>query len=143
MKYPNFSLSEFIASETAVKKKIDNTPDFEIVGNIDELVSRVLQPLRSAWGKGIKVTSGYRCPALNKLVGGSSTSAHLRGFAADLQPSSGSVDEFISFAVTWLKSNNIPFDQCIKERSGRTQWLHIGLYSSRNEQRRQIKDIVL
>lgn len=142
-RYPNFTLSEFIESDTAKRRKIDNTPDFEEVEHINELISKVLQPLRSAWGKGIRVSSGFRSPALNKAVGGSSTSAHLRGYAADLVPMTGSVEEFSAFAVKWLKDNGIAFDQAIRESSGRTKWLHIGLYNSKGEQRRQVKDINL
>lgn len=140
-RYPNFSLAEFIESDTASKRRIDNTPDFNEVDHINELVSRILQPLRSAWGRPLKVTSGYRCPKLNAAVGGASTSAHLRGYAADIQPATGTVDEFIKFAEKWLRDNGIPFDQSIREKSGRVEWWHIGLYSSTGEQRRQFKAI--
>lgn len=137
--FPNFTLSEFLASDTARRKHIDNFPSWQDVHNLTELVSTIVQPLRSAWGSGIRVTSGYRCPELNKAVGGSATSAHLRGQACDLQPINGQFARFTLFAQEFLTKNGIPFDQLLIESNGRDQWLHIGLYSSKGEQRRQIK----
>ena len=133
----HFSLSEFISSPTAEKRNIDNTPNSEIIGNIQELVDKILEPLRVAWGSGIKVNSGYRCPALNKAVGGSSTSAHTTGWAADLKPTNGKIAEFKSFVMKWLKSSGIMFDQYINEFSGNSQLVHIGLYNRSHQQRKQ------
>ena len=137
--YPNFTLAEFIKSDTATKKHIDNTPTEEVVAHLDELVGTLLQPLRTAYGKPLNITSGYRCPALNKAVGGSATSAHLRGYAADVQCKN--LKGFIAFAENWLKENNIPFDQSIREKSGKTEWWHIGLRNSKGEQRRMFMTI--
>lgn len=81
----HFTLSEFVRSETADLKHIDNTPSQEVVGNLRALCRNVLEPARMAFGEPIYITSGYRCPALNKAVGGKPTSQHLRGEAADLQ----------------------------------------------------------
>ena len=138
-KYKYFELSELIKSETATKKKIDNTPSFEIVDHLNELVKDFLEPLRAAWGKPIRVTSGYRCDALNKAVKGSSTSVHKIGYAADLQ--SGDYEEFRDFVVEWVKKNRIKFDQLIKESDGKTNWIHIGLKNNAGQQRGQIKVI--
>ena len=74
MKY--FTINELTKSATATSKGIDNTPTKEVVGNLTTLVDKVLDPLREAYGKPIKVNSGYRCPKLNKAVGGSATSQH-------------------------------------------------------------------
>lgn len=137
--YPHFSLKELVASDTATKKKIDNTPSFEVVEHLSELTDRLLEPLRMAWGGPVKVTSGYRCEKLNKAVGGVASSAHMRGDAADLQPGDGKIDEFISFTRKWLYNNNIRFDQLIDERSGKTRWMHISLYSSTGTQRGEVK----
>ena len=137
--YPNFSLKELVASDVASRKKIDNTPSFEVVGHLHELVGDLLEPLREAWGGPIKVTSGYRCEKLNKAVGGVASSAHMRGDAADLQPGNGKIDEFISFTRLWLINNHVRFDQLIDERSGRTRWMHISLYSSTGTQRGEVK----
>lgn len=74
MKY--FTITELTKSSTAAAKGIDNTPSKEIIVNLTTLVDKVLDPLREWYGKPIYVTSGYRCEALNKAVGGVATSYH-------------------------------------------------------------------
>lgn len=139
-KYANFELQEFLRSDTAKAKGIDNTPSFEVVAHLEELISTILQPLRTAWGKSLIISSGYRCEALNKAVGGVKNSAHLYGYAADVQtPRSKDFKPFMEFAEKWLKDNGIAFDQSIKETSKTAYWWHIGLYNSKGEQRRQFK----
>ena len=87
-KYNYFELSEFLKSDTAKKRGIDNTPTFEIVDHLSELVREVLDPLRAAYGQPIRISSGYRCPALNSILpNASKTSVHQIGYAADLQVS--------------------------------------------------------
>ena len=81
----NFSLNEMIKSETALRLHMDNTPPPEVVENLRVLCEHVLQPLRTAYGRGIKVNSGYRAPDVNAAVGGSKTSDHCRGQAADIE----------------------------------------------------------
>lgn len=141
-----FNIDEFIKSDVAAKNKIDNTPSSLIKGRIVEMVDNLLDPLRIAWadyckekhygGGSLIVTSGYRCPALNKKVGGSTTSAHMIGYAADLQAGNGKTKELIKFAASWLKDKNIKFDQCIDEKNGK--WLHLGYKNNSNMQRQQI-----
>lgn len=81
----NFSYKEFEASETADKKGICNViTTFEVRDAILALVEEVLQPLRDAWGKPLKINSGYRCKELNAVVGGVPTSQHVKGEAADI-----------------------------------------------------------
>lgn len=137
-----FTLQEFLRSDTAVQRGIQNTPTFTIVEHLKSL-AQVLDIVRAGWGAPIRVTSGYRCPDLNKAVGGSTTSAHLLGWAADLQPANGTQREFNEFVAAFLKSKGIGFDQLIRERSGKTEWLHFGLFNAQGQQRRQIKDIIL
>ena len=79
---PHFTLKELTASNKAKALKIDNTPSPEILENLKAL-SLALEMIRSVCGKPLKISSGYRCPALNKAVGGSPTSAHTLGYAAD------------------------------------------------------------
>jgi zinc D-Ala-D-Ala carboxypeptidase len=81
----NFSLAEMIKSETALRHGLDNTPPAEVIDNLRTLCEQVLQPLRTAYGRGIKVNSGYRSPDVNAAVGGSRTSDHCRGQAADIE----------------------------------------------------------
>lgn len=135
-----FSLSEFLQSDTAAVRGIDNTPSFEVVEHLAQL-AEVLDGLREAWGSAVNVSSCYRCPELNKAVGGSDTSAHLYGYAADLIPANGKMDAFERCAVEYFKSGCIPFDQLIREKSGKTRWLHIGLYNASGKQRGQILNI--
>lgn len=137
-KFPHFSLSEFVYSDTAKKRKIDNTPDFEHIDHLEALIMTILEPLRVAWGSGLNVTSGYRCRALNTAVGGVYTSAHITGYAADIVPSNGKLKEFMEFAEDWLRKTNTPFDQSIKEKDNKgNEWWHIALYSNNGLQRRQ------
>lgn len=78
-----FKLEEFIYSETAQRNKIDNTPSDEVVKHLYKLME-FLDGFREYYGSPIRVSSGYRCPKLNKKVGGVSNSAHMTGYAADL-----------------------------------------------------------
>jgi uncharacterized protein YcbK (DUF882 family) len=77
MKY--FTIKELCKSSTATSCGITNVPNKEIERNLEELVHFILDPLREAYGKSIKVNSGYRCPELNKIIGGSKTSQHMKG----------------------------------------------------------------
>lgn len=85
MKY--FSYSEFFSSDAAEKHQVSNIPDdaqlSQVLGNIKALVLNVLDPLRAMIARPIIITSGYRCQRVNELVGGSKTSQHLSGKAAD------------------------------------------------------------
>lgn len=131
-----FTVAEMLKSETADKNKIQNIPSVEVQQNIEELLE-VLDDLREFYGKPIKITSGYRCSELNRLVGGSPTSAHVIGYAADLQPVQGSFEEFKASVLKWLKKSRVKFDQCIIERNKNTQWVHFGLYNRKGQQRGQ------
>lgn len=130
-----FTIPELIASDTAKKYGIDNTPSLETRQHMKELIEKLLNPIREAWGGPIIVSSGYRCPRLNEVVKGAKTSAHLTGYAADLIPGNGQRAKFIKFVQDYLRKNNIPFDQCINEYN---RWCHVGLYNKSRLQRRQI-----
>ena len=81
----NFSLHELTKSETALRMGFDNTPDDEATENLRLLCEKVLQPVRDHFGKGVKVNSAYRSPESNAAVGGSKTSDHCKGMAADIE----------------------------------------------------------
>ena len=134
-----FTIAELCASDTAKKYGIDNTPNPIITSHLQQLIN-FLNPLREAWGSAIKVTSGYRCEKLNKFVGGSKTSSHMIGYGVDLIPANDKMDEFKKFIVDYMKIRI--FDQCIIEKSGKTEWIHIGLYNLKDQQRRMIFNIV-
>jgi hypothetical protein len=82
---PNFSLHELTKSETALRLDLDNTPDEQATENLRLLCEKVLQPVRDHFGKGVKVNSAYRSPESNAAVGGSKTSDHCKGMAADIE----------------------------------------------------------
>lgn len=140
-KHRYFELKEFIVSDTAKKKGIDNTPTFEVVDHLDRLISDILDPLRAAYGKPVEVTSGYRCPALNKAVGGVSNSVHQLGYAADIKTRT-SFASFKTFVVEWFKKAGVRFDQVLLEKDKKgNEWIHIGLFSNSGQQRGEIKVI--
>ena len=109
-------------SQTADARGIANKCNIEQAGNIQRLIAEVLDPLREAYGKPIVVTSGYRCPALNKAVGGSKTSDHMKGCAADIHgtPNTKSENKRLFELV---KSLDLPFDQLIDEKN--LSWVHV------------------
>ena len=72
----NFKLSELIKSETAIRMDIDNTPNEEQIESLRLLCENILQPVRDHFGKPVKISSGFRCSALNQAAGGSATSDH-------------------------------------------------------------------
>lgn len=135
MKY--FTLQECIHSDEAVKRGINNTPTPEIEKNIVESVETLLDQLREAWKTyckqngldkvGINISSGYRCPELNKAIHGSPTSAHMSGYAFDLIPTNGQMRAFKRFCRKFLADK--AFDQLISENessNGMPQWMHVG-----------------
>jgi hypothetical protein len=81
----NFSLKELTASDTATRKGLDNTPNEAVTANLKTLAENILQPIREHYGKSVKVNSGYRSPEVNASVGGSKTSDHCKGQAADIE----------------------------------------------------------
>lgn len=127
-----FTISELIKSDTAIRKRIWNGASREVENNLIALVGAVLDPLRKRYGKRINITSGYRNPAVNKAVGGASTSQHLRGEAADID--TGSKAENRKLAQLIL-SSGLPFDQLIDEKD--YAWVHVS-YKRTGTNRRQI-----
>lgn len=81
----NFSLHELTKSETALRHNLPNDPDEKTIANLKVLCEQVLQPVRDHYGKGVKVNSGFRHPDVNAAVGGSKTSDHCQGQAADIE----------------------------------------------------------
>jgi hypothetical protein len=81
----NFSLKELTKSDTATRLGIDNTPDDETIDNLKMLCEKVLQPVRDHFGKSVTVNSGFRSSETNQATGGSKTSDHVKGQAADIE----------------------------------------------------------
>lgn len=130
-----FSIAELTKSETANRRKIDNKPTKEVENCLNQLIDNILDPLRKAYGQPIIVSSGYRCPELNKAVGGARTSQHTFGQAADIHTKSNS-KESNKQLFELIKQLKLPFDQLINEYN--YSWVHVS-YSHRN--RRQILNI--
>lgn len=106
----NFSLAEMIKSETALRRGLENNPGPAEVANLQLLAEKVLQPIRDHFARGVKVNSGFRHPDVNAAVGGSRTSDHCRGMAADIEiPGLANGD-----LAEWIK-DNLNFTQLILE----------------------------
>lgn len=116
----NFTIEEFTRSDKAKELGITNEPGEKELAALRVLVSRTIQPLRDKLGVPIHVNSGYRCPELNKAVGGVPTSQHQKGEAADL-----SIDGKAADILEALENSNIPFDQAILYR--KQNFLHVSL----------------
>ena len=133
---PHFRLSEFTRSATAHARGIDNTPTEEIVSNLRHLCENVLEPLRQHFGQPVVISSGYRCPTLNRAVGGAKTSQHMTGEAADIRvPDSATGMKWFTWMMEHLK-----YDQLIKERatmSSRSFWIHVSL-KAHGQQRQHV-----
>ena len=129
----HFSWVEAERSQTAHAKGIDNSIPSELMSNIQR-VADVMEDVRALLGgEPLKINSWYRCPALNKAVGGSSKSAHMKGLAVDFEPSNMTNAK----AFKLIAESAIEFDQLIHEwtKSG-ADWIHIGL--SDNPARREV-----
>lgn len=128
----NFYLHEFTRSSVAAKHGIPVVvePGSEIFHALQRLCRDVLQPIRDALGP-VDISSGYRPPALNSRIGGSRTSAHLYGLAADFTVRGMTPLE----VCQWLEQSGLQFDQCIHEHG---RWVHIGLKADPAAQRQQL-----
>lgn len=117
----HFQLSEFTISQTAARRGINNNPNEVVVVRLKRLCELILEPARAALGA-MRISSGYRCPALNAAIGGSRTSAHMLGYAADVNPLGVSKLEFARWVIA-----HCGFDQIILEFGTPTEpaWIHV------------------
>ena len=132
----NFSLAELIEAGSARRLGLDEqfNPPLDVIGNLQLFTKHVLQPLRDAVGHEIKITSGYRSPKVNKAVGGSKTSDHLKGMASDIQLWINGVNKNQLLYDTILKLK-LPFKQMIDEfgTDAEPAWIHIAYDKSNNK----------
>jgi zinc D-Ala-D-Ala carboxypeptidase len=126
---PHFKLSELLVSNTAKSKGLDNDPTPEIEANLKALCENVLEPIRAAVGP-LKINSGYRSDPVNKAVGGSTTSAHSFGLAADLHPANGCKKLMNDIIKTGVKLDQIIFEQT---------WVHVGYLNPKDKKQREQK----
>lgn len=128
----NLTLGEVTKSATAIKHGIDNKPTGEHLSNLIEVANKVFQPLRDHFRRPIAVTSGYRSEALNKRIGGSSTSQHCKGEALDLDADVfGNLENWEVFE--YIK-NELEYDQLIWEFGDdeNPAWVHVSYKRSGN-----------
>ena len=133
----HFNLKEFTKSETAIRKRIDNTPGPEHAQNLKIVCEKILEPVRKHFGKPVRINSGYRGPALNAAVGGSSKSQHCNGEAVDFE-----IDGLANPELAKWVSQNCDFDQVILEfydakEGPNSGWVHAS-YTSKGTNRKQL-----
>lgn len=127
----NFTLEELTASDTAERMGIDNEPDDTVIANLKFLCEKVLQPIRDEFGPVI-ILSGYRSYPLNLAIGGSKSSQHCSGQAADLRFVNASIVD----VAKWIKKTGLIVDQCIVEgynaKNPAKGWLHVSVTNGAN-----------
>lgn len=124
----NFSLFEMTYSVTAKANGINNTPPKAVIKNLTELCKNVLQPLRNYLGVPMIITSGYRCAALNKRIGGVVNSQHVLGQAADFV----TPQKDLKIAFDYIK-NYLNYDQLLYEHSkDGMAWIHVSFNKGNN-----------
>lgn len=128
----NFTLEELIFSPTAIKKHINQKPSEQITANLKSLCEHILQPIRHHFKQTIKISSAYRSPELNKLIGGAGSSQHCLGEAADIDCNELNPDIF-----KYIKEH-LEFDQLIWEfgTDAEPDWVHVSF--SKDRKRKQV-----
>jgi hypothetical protein len=122
----NFYLEEFTQSDTALRLGIKNIATPSIIGNL-KIVAEGMEKIRALLGYPIFISSGYRSPTLNRAIGGSTTSAHCLGFAADFKCLKfGTTDEIVKV----IKNSGVKYDQLISEGN----WTHVSFAPTMRQQ---------
>lgn len=138
----NFTLEELVASPTAKRLGISNTPSQTGKAKLAILAKEILQPIRDAYGKAIIVTSGYRSGKVNEIAGGVKNSDHVCCCAADIRSVSDTAEEnkrLWETVVKLWKEGKIPtLKQCINEYN--YDWIHVSFQDGRTSKRGQFLD---
>lgn len=116
----HFTLEELTFSDAAARHGIDNTPNEEIIENLKRLCALILEPVRDIVHKPVHVTSGYRSPIVNSLVGSKVTSQHIKGCAADIKVPSVAPDVLMKAII----GAGLPYEQVILEFQN---WVHVSV----------------
>jgi len=134
----HISQKEGTYSNTATRRDIDNTPNTEQMANMKKIAENIFEPLRQWVGGPIKINSFFRCPELNKAIGGSSKSQHCKGQAIDIDDTFGVVSNADMYA--WIK-NHLDFDQMIWEfgDDNNPNWVHVSYVSHKENRNRCLK----
>lgn len=133
----NFTLRELTKSDTATRLGLDNTPDEQALENLKTLCEKVLQPVRDHFGKSVTVNSGYRSPESNAAVGGSKTSDHCKGQAADIE-----IDGIPNPELAQWIMDNLEYTQLILEfytpgGDPNAGWVHVS-YDPNNLKKQEL-----
>ena len=134
----HISYREGVYSITATRLGINNTPEDDQLHFMEIIAEKVFEPLRDWVGGPIKINSFYRCPELNKAIGGSTTSQHCKGQAMDIDDTLGKATNAEMFH--WIKEN-LNFDQMIWEfgDDDNPDWIHISYVSEEKNRNRCLK----
>ena len=132
----HFNLKEFTKSETAIRKRIDNTPNSVHATNLQKVCEKILEPVRNHFQKPVRINSGYRGPALNSAVGGSSKSQHCNGEAVDFE-----IDGLANPELAKWVAANCEFDQIILEfydpkEGPNSGWVHASYSAGKNRKQK-------
>ena len=132
------SYKEGVYSMTATRRGIDNVPNDEQLSNMELIAEKIFEPLRKYVGGPIKINSFFRCPKLNKAIGGSKTSQHCKGLAMDIDDTFGVVAN--SDMYNYIK-NNLDFDQLIWEfgDDDNPNWVHVSYVSPEDNRNRCLR----
>ncbi len=134
----HFTITELTRSSTAAHRGIDNTPPPEIKTRLAALAKNLLDPIRERWGGPITVNSGFRCPVLNKAVGGSANSQHMRGEAADITVGSQAKNkQLFEMIRSMIEAREIAVGQLLWEKGDDRgpAWVHVSM-GTKNEIKR-------
>ena len=123
----NFTLDEMTVSQEAVRSGLKNQPDEDQIENLERLCTYILQPLRDRVKKPVVVSSGFRSVTVNRRIGGSQSSQHCKGQAADFTIPGMKVDDIVSIIIKM----GLPFDQVISEFGS---WVHVSYGPKRRQQ---------
>ena len=134
----HISYKEGVYSTTATRRGIDNTPNEEQLSNMEKIADKVFEPLRIYVGGPIKINSFFRCPELNKAIGGSSKSQHCKGQAVDIDDTYGKMSNAEMYH--WIKEH-LNFDQMIWEfgTDDNPDWIHVSYVSLKDNRNRCLK----
>jgi len=137
----HFTTQEFERSTYALRHGIDNKMPNKYIFAATTLCELVLEPLRLEINKPIVLSSGYRCPELNKAIGGVENSQHMLGQAVDF--TTNDMDE-LQHWFNYIK-RNLDFDQLIKERANKnskTWWIHVSCKTDFSKNRHAVFELI-
>ena len=132
----HFNLKEFTKSETAIRKRIDNTPNLEHTNNLKLVCENLLEPVREHFGKPVRINSGYRGPALNTAVGGSAKSQHCNGEAVDFEIDGLANPELAKWVAEYCDFDQIILEFYDPKEGPNSGWVHASYSKGKNRKQK-------